>query len=174
MPVSMASRKLHGGVACDLPLPLTGTPGIEPRSGGPTGDHQLAITFSSPVTLNGTPQAQVTSGIGQVGGQTNSGKSTITVNGSTVLVPLPSVASSPVSKPQSAERDEFPVRRVVHCVIRCIPIRRRGNQLQQSATVGEVTAREDWRNPGVAAGAEICRHDLLLIGRERDLSRRNR
>ena len=94
VPLSVVSRKLHGGLPCDVPLPLTGNPGIEPRSGGPTGDHQLVITFSSPVSVNGTPQAQVISGVGQVGNQSKTNQGTVTVNGSTVFVPLTNVSNA--------------------------------------------------------------------------------
>ncbi len=93
-PISVVSRKLHNGLVCDVPLPLTGSSGIEPRSGGSTGDHLLAITFSSPVSVNGTPQAQVTSGIGQVGNQSKSNDGAVTVNGSTVFVPLTNVSNA--------------------------------------------------------------------------------
>ena len=91
-----ASRKTHGGARMfDIVLPLTGSSGVECRSGGATGDHQLILTFiANSVTVNGSPQAQVTSGIGQVGtgGTPNGGA--VSVNGSVVTVPLTNVANA--------------------------------------------------------------------------------
>jgi hypothetical protein len=49
---AVVSRKTHSGAGTfDIPLPLTGTPGIECRSGGPTGDHSIVFTFAVPVTF---------------------------------------------------------------------------------------------------------------------------
>ena len=39
------SRKLHSGAPFDINLPLTGTSGIECRSGGATNDYQVVFTF---------------------------------------------------------------------------------------------------------------------------------
>ncbi len=53
-PASVVSRKVHGAAGeFDLPLPLAGTPGVECRSGGPTGNHRVVFTFPAGVTLNG-------------------------------------------------------------------------------------------------------------------------
>ncbi len=57
--LSAVSRKTHGGVVdvplpdFDVPLPLTGSAGVECRNGsGPNGNsHQLVITFADPVTV---------------------------------------------------------------------------------------------------------------------------
>ena len=52
--VSAVSRKTHGAVGdFDVPLPLTGAPGVECRSGGANGDHTIVITFNN-VVANGT------------------------------------------------------------------------------------------------------------------------
>ena len=49
------SRKTHGGAGTfDVNLPVVGTRGIEPRSGGPNGDHTVVFTFSNPVVSVGT------------------------------------------------------------------------------------------------------------------------
>ncbi|HEY0725303.1 MAG TPA: PKD domain-containing protein, partial [Pyrinomonadaceae bacterium] len=60
-PPSIVSRKTHGTAGTfDINLPLTGTPGIECRSGGSNSDHEVVFTFASAVTLSGatvTPQA---------------------------------------------------------------------------------------------------------------------
>ncbi|MDX6559502.1 MAG: large repetitive protein [Blastocatellia bacterium] len=51
--ISAVSRKTHGLAGTfDVDLPLTGT-GIECRTGGPSGNHQLVVTFAVPVTFTG-------------------------------------------------------------------------------------------------------------------------
>jgi hypothetical protein len=51
--ISAVSRKVHGTAGMfDVDLPLTGT-GIECRTGGPSGNHQLVVTFAVPVTFTG-------------------------------------------------------------------------------------------------------------------------
>lgn len=90
VPQSVVSRKTHGTAGeFDIDLPLVGTPGIESRSGGASGDYEVVLGFANPVTVNGNPQAEVTLGIGGVpnGGAVN-------VNGSVVTVPLTNVASA--------------------------------------------------------------------------------
>jgi hypothetical protein len=89
VPVSQVSRKTHGTAGdWDVNLPLTGTPGIECRQGqgANLNNHRMVITFFSPVTVNGNPQAAVTTGTGQV--------SNVTVNGSVVTVDLTGVANA--------------------------------------------------------------------------------
>ena len=76
-PSQAASRKLHGGTPIDVNLPLTGSPGIECRSGGASNDYQLVFTFPSAVTFTG---AAVTIGAGSVSGSSGSGTPTVTVN----------------------------------------------------------------------------------------------
>ena len=92
--ISAVSRKTHTGAGnFDTPLPLTGTPGIECRTGGATNDYTMVVTFSGNVTVTGSPQAQVTSGTGCVG---TSGGCTgnVNVNGNTVTVPLTNIANA--------------------------------------------------------------------------------
>lgn len=49
---SAVSRKTHGSAgAFDIHLPLNGTPGVECRSGGSNGDHQVIVEFGVPVTF---------------------------------------------------------------------------------------------------------------------------
>lgn len=92
---SAVSRKTHGTAGTfDVDLPLTGTPGVEPRTGGATHDYQLIVTFPTTVSVTGNPQAQVTSGTGQVGSGGVSNGGMVTVNGSTVTVPLTNVANA--------------------------------------------------------------------------------
>src|SRR6266513_1877148 len=64
MLVSAASRKIHGITPFDLNLLLTGSPGIECRSGGTNGDYTMIYKFALPVSTIGG--ASVTSGIGSV------------------------------------------------------------------------------------------------------------
>ena len=54
------SRKLHGATPFDVPLPLLGTPAVEPRDGPTPGTHQLVVTFTAPVTLTGASVVQGT------------------------------------------------------------------------------------------------------------------
>jgi hypothetical protein len=62
--INAVSRKVHGSTgAFDIGLPLSGTPGIECRSGGATNNYQVVVTFGGPVTF---ATAQVTQGTGSV------------------------------------------------------------------------------------------------------------
>ena len=64
MLVGAASRKTHGGVPFDINLPLTGSPGIECRSGGMSGIYTVIFKFALPISSVGG--GSVTSGIGSV------------------------------------------------------------------------------------------------------------
>ncbi len=71
---SAVSRKTHGAAGdFDVPLPLTGSVGVECRN-GPA--HQMIINFAVPVTVG---SANVTSGSGSVGSFSVSGAA-VTVN----------------------------------------------------------------------------------------------
>ncbi len=75
------SRKTHGGTGVfDLPLPISGTVGIECRSGP---DYQVIINFAGPVTVQ---SASVAAGIGSV--------NNFSVSGSQVTVNLTGVANA--------------------------------------------------------------------------------
>ena len=53
-PTNVVSRKTHGAAGIfDINLPLTGSAGIECRSGGANGDYQTVFTFPTAVTLSG-------------------------------------------------------------------------------------------------------------------------
>jgi hypothetical protein len=74
---AVVSRKVHGGAGTfDIDLPITGT-GIECRSGGTDGNHQIIFSFPAPVTFSG---AAVTSGTGSVLSTGGSGTNQVTVN----------------------------------------------------------------------------------------------
>lgn len=77
MPSEVVSRKLHNGTPFDINLPLTGSVGVECRSGGASNDYQIVFTFPSAVTFT---SAAVTSGAGNVGRSSGSGTTTATVN----------------------------------------------------------------------------------------------
>jgi hypothetical protein len=69
--ISAVSRKTHGAAGTfDISLPLLGTPGIECRSGGATNDHEIVVTFGTPVIISG---AEVTGGTGSVSSTHTSG-----------------------------------------------------------------------------------------------------
>lgn len=94
-PQSVVSRKTHGGAGNrDIALPLTGTPGVECRSGGTTNDYMLVATWGNSINVTGNPQAQVTLGSGTIGtgGVSNGGM--VTVSGNSVTVPLTNVANA--------------------------------------------------------------------------------
>jgi Dockerin type I domain len=72
------SRKTHGGAGTfDIPLPLSGSPGVECRTGGGTGDYTLVFTFTNNVTSG---NASVTGGIGSVSGTPVFSGNNMTVN----------------------------------------------------------------------------------------------
>ena len=94
------SRKLHNGTPFDITLPLTGSPGVECRSGGASNDYQVVVSFGSAVTYTG---ASVSSGAGSVSSSSGGGTATVTVNMTGVInaqlitVTLTNVQSGSVS-----------------------------------------------------------------------------
>jgi hypothetical protein len=65
--IGAASRKVHGNAGTfDISLPLTGTPGIECRSGGANGNYTIIFTFASPLT--NVADAKVSSGTATISG----------------------------------------------------------------------------------------------------------
>jgi hypothetical protein len=87
------SRKMHGAAgAFDVPLPLTGTAGVECRTSGGTNDYTMVVTFAVNVTVTGSPQAEVTAGTGCVG---SSGvcDGNVSVSGNVVTIPLTNIAN---------------------------------------------------------------------------------
>jgi hypothetical protein len=75
------SRKVHNGVTYDVPLPATGSIGIEPRTGGTSGNHQVVFSFPAAVNSTGytATASSETGGSGVVSSTTASGNE-ITVN----------------------------------------------------------------------------------------------
>lgn len=95
VPLSAVSRKVHGGAGTfDIPLPLTGTPGIECRSGGGTNDYEIVVSFAHLVTVGGSPQAQVTSGTATIGSAGVANGGVVALSGNSVTIPLTNVANA--------------------------------------------------------------------------------
>jgi hypothetical protein len=91
VPVGAVSRKTHVSAGTyDVDLPLIGAPGVECRTGGPSGNHKVVVTFAHPVTIGGSttppPSAVTLNGTGSV--------SSITVNSSDVTINLTGVANA--------------------------------------------------------------------------------
>jgi uncharacterized repeat protein (TIGR01451 family) len=83
VPTGVVSRKTHGTAGTfDIDL-LPPAPGIECRTGGASGIHQVVVTFAVPVTLS---SANVSSGTGSV--------SSFSVSGNQVFVNLTGVANA--------------------------------------------------------------------------------
>ncbi|MEA2202985.1 MAG: hypothetical protein QOI89_3700 [Solirubrobacteraceae bacterium] len=88
VPVSAVSRKIHGSAGTfDVDLPLNGAPGIECRTGGPSGNHTVRATFAAPVTVT---SATVTPGAGGTGSVAGA----VSINGSVVTVNLTNVSNA--------------------------------------------------------------------------------
>jgi hypothetical protein len=81
---SVVSRKTHGVAGTfDVTLPLTGKAGVECRTSGASGGHQVIATFANPVTFS---NASIASGNGSV--------SDATINGSQVTLNLTGVSNA--------------------------------------------------------------------------------
>jgi len=97
VPTSVVSRKTHGAAGTfDVDLRAAAPAGVEPRSGGATGDHTVVISFASPVSVigDGSAKAQVTSGSGQVGANGVADGNAVTVSGNDIIVSLTNVANA--------------------------------------------------------------------------------
>jgi hypothetical protein len=92
---SAASRKTHSNAGSwDVNLPLSGTPGIECRSGGANGDYTIVVTFLANVLINASPQTTVSSGIGTIGSSGVSNGGMVTTAENVVIIPLTNVANA--------------------------------------------------------------------------------
>ena len=96
LPSSAVSRKVHGATPFDIPLPLSGTPGIECRGpGGGTNPYQVVVSFANAIASvngHGVPvpaDATLTAAPGPVVGAI----SAITISGSAVIVDLTGVGT---------------------------------------------------------------------------------
>ena len=78
---SAVSRKAHGFSGnFDVPLPLTGAAGVEPRTGGNNGDFKVILTFANVITSAGGPSAAATEGSPTANGAVGPGPNEYTVN----------------------------------------------------------------------------------------------
>jgi hypothetical protein len=137
VPVGAVSRKTHTGVGdfdVNLLVPPTPAPGvgIECRSGGANCDFKVVISFAVPVTVNGNPKAQVTSGTGTV--------SNVTVNGAVVTVDLTGVTSRSRWASSSEIRRAMPVRIAVTLARQ----KRKAEPLRVRATSALTLTRTEW------------------------------
>jgi hypothetical protein len=74
---SAASVMTHDSQAFGIPLPLTGNPGVECRSGSVAGAFTIVLTFSNSVSSG---NADVTGGTGTVSGSPSFSGNTMTVH----------------------------------------------------------------------------------------------
>ena len=83
-PTAAFSRKTHGGAGTfDIDLMPFATAGVECRSGGASGIHQMMVQFANPVTVT---SASLIGGSGSVSG--------FSVNGATVTVDLMNITNA--------------------------------------------------------------------------------
>jgi arylsulfate sulfotransferase len=86
-PVGAISRKVHGSAGTfDIDLPLTGTPGVECRS-GPSGNYRMIISFAVPVTFTSASVDPGTGGTAQLA-------TAPTISGNQVTVNLTNVSNA--------------------------------------------------------------------------------
>ena len=71
------AQNARRGWPFDVPLPLSGAPGVECRSGGANGDHTIVVTLSNGVASG---NASVTGGAGSVSGSPTFTGNKMTVN----------------------------------------------------------------------------------------------
>jgi hypothetical protein len=92
---SVVSRKTHGSAGSfDVDLPLSGTPGLECRSGSATNDYTIVLTFLANVSVTGSPQATVTSGIATIGSGGMSNAGAVSTSENVVSIPLTNVGNA--------------------------------------------------------------------------------
>lgn len=69
LPLQAASRKIHAGAGTfDINMPIGGAKGIEPRTGGTSGDHQITFTFADNVSLTSASVTPGQNGAGRLAG----------------------------------------------------------------------------------------------------------
>jgi len=71
MLVAASSRKVHGSTVYDVDLPLTGTPGIECRSGGTGGNYTVVFKFA--VALSTVGNANIAAGTATISSRAMNG-----------------------------------------------------------------------------------------------------
>ncbi len=86
LPLQAASRMTHAGVGTfDINMPMVGAKGIEPRTGGTSGNHQIILTFANDVSLTAVSVTPGQSGAAGLGGPpiVNGKRITLNVTGVT-------------------------------------------------------------------------------------------
>jgi hypothetical protein len=159
LPQAVVSRKSHAGTPFDLPLPLTGAPGVECRLGGATNDYQLVLNFATPVTLLGTPQAEVISGTGTVGSSGASNGGVATVSDNVITLPLTNVTNAQALTVRlNAATNGGPVGDIV------IPLKLLIGDTNGDSVVNSGDAIQTRSRAGQAASATTFRSDVNTDG----------
>lgn len=69
LPLQAVSRKTHTGAGTfDINMPISGAKGIEPRTGGSSGNHQIMFTFANNVSLLGASATPAQNGAAGLAG----------------------------------------------------------------------------------------------------------
>ena len=90
LPLQAASRKTHAGAGrFDINMPRVGAKGIEPRTGGTSGDHQIMFTFANNVSLTSASVTPGQNGAGALAGPP-------IVNGKRIILNLTGVTNQQV------------------------------------------------------------------------------
>lgn len=93
LPSYAASRKVHGPAGTfDVVLPITGSPGVECRSGGSTNSHQIVVSFPRPIGFASAYVSRNTFGPPPIGPAPFVRSATVSADGTTVAIDLESVA----------------------------------------------------------------------------------
>ena len=159
VPSAVVSRKQHGMTGqFNIPLPLTGAPGIECRTGGQNGNHQVVFTFPAAVTVQG---AGVTSGQGTVSSFTPSGTEiavnlTGVTNAQNIVVTLFGVAGSTtgnVSVPMGVLAGDTNANRSVNAT----------DVTQTKSQSGQAVTGSNFRTDVNADGGFINASDISLV-----------
>ena len=151
------SRKIHGGAGTfDINLPVNGTEGVECRSGGTTADYTMVLTFVDPVTVNGSPQAQVTMGAGTIGTNGVGNGGMVTVNGNEVTIPLTNMAN--------AQHINVTLNRVNSVGNVVIPFGILIGDVSAGGTVNATDVSSAKLQSGQAVSASNFRNDVIVTG----------
>src|SRR5205823_14461625 len=81
LPLQAAARKTHSGAGTfDINMPIAGAKGIEPRTGGSSGNHQIMFTFANNDALLGASVTPGESGVAGLAGPPIVNGNRITLN----------------------------------------------------------------------------------------------
>ena len=153
VPPVVVTRKSHGGAGdFDISLPLTANPGIENRTGGANGDHQIVARFATAVTVTTATVTPASNGTASI-------KGAPVVNGRTVTVNLTNVSNAQkitinligVNDGVNTENISIPMGVLVGDVT--------GNQVVNSTDINDVKS-----HTGETVSASNFRRDLAASG----------